>query len=206
MIRPENMRRDAGQPAHGTNAGQGKLPRSAPLMRRASADVQGACDLNRPAGGGDGSLQRGEKVRTAGSVGHGDSVATLHFLRHSFLHCVQAQYTAPSGSMESAILPPSDHRIAVGARLRKLIDMLGMTYVDAAELMGISKHVLRNWMAGETYPQPYPLYRLCRLKGVDFNYVFLGDWAALPGRLSSQLEAELLARMADMPAQGQTDA
>ncbi len=41
--------------------------------------------------------------------------------------------------------------------------MLGLKQVEAAALMGISKHVLRNWLAGDNVPQPYPIYRLCRL-------------------------------------------
>ncbi len=74
--------------------------------------------------------------------------------------------------------------------------MLGITQVEAARLMGISKHVLRNWIAGDNPIMPYAMYRLCRAKGVDFNYVFLGDWARLPHDLATRLEAELQAKLA----------
>jgi transcriptional regulator with XRE-family HTH domain len=109
-------------------------------------------------------------------------------------------------AMEIAVLSFADHKIQCGQRLRKLIDLLDLPYVEAAELMGISKHVLRNWMAGESYPQPHSLYRLCRAKGVDFNYVFLDDWSALPHRLSSALEAELKAQLEGSAVQARSDA
>lgn len=93
--------------------------------------------------------------------------------------------------MEIPVLPQSDFHVECGERLRKLIDLLGIRQVEAARLMGISKHVLRNWLAGENPVQAYPLYRLCRSKGVDFNYVFLGDWNRLPFELARKLEDEV---------------
>lgn len=92
--------------------------------------------------------------------------------------------------MEIAILPVGEHQKAAGERLRHLIDLIGMSYVEAAGVMGVSKHVLRNWMAGDSYPQPYALYRLSRSKGINFDYVFLGDWSNLPHRIARALEEE----------------
>jgi transcriptional regulator with XRE-family HTH domain len=94
------------------------------------------------------------------------------------------------------VLAQTDFQVAAGARLRKLIDLLGLSYVEAASLMGVSKHVLRNWMAGDNPPGVYAVYRLARAKGVDFNYVFLGDWSALPSRLAKELDAEMTATLA----------
>jgi transcriptional regulator with XRE-family HTH domain len=93
--------------------------------------------------------------------------------------------------MDIAILGRNDHQRVVGERLRRLIDELGLTYVEASEVMGITKHVLRNWMAGDSYPNPYALYRLCRSRNVDFNFVFLGDWSSLPARIGKRFEDEL---------------
>lgn len=95
------------------------------------------------------------------------------------------------GCMQAHIYSMTDHKKAVGARLRKIIDLLGMQYTDAAEIMGISKQVLRNWMNGDSYPSPYNLYKLCRAKGVDFDYVFLGNWDHLPHHLAKVLDQEL---------------
>jgi len=62
--------------------------------------------------------------------------------------------------------------------------------------MGVSKNVLRNWLAGDNPVQPYPLYRFCRAKGVDFNFVFLGDWTRLPYGLAKAAEQQALASLA----------
>jgi len=94
-----------------------------------------------------------------------------------------------------SVLSQTDYQRAAGARLRRLIDLMDLTYVDAAALMGVSKNVLRNWMVGDNPPQPYPIYRLCRAKGIDFNYVFLGDWSALPARLARELDEEMKATL-----------
>lgn len=94
------------------------------------------------------------------------------------------------------ILAQSDYQEVAGRRLREVIDLLGITQVEAGRLMGVSKHVLRNWLAGENPIQPYALYRLHKAKGIDFNYVFLGDWARMPHDLAKALEADLQAKLA----------
>lgn len=93
--------------------------------------------------------------------------------------------------METTILSHTDHKRAVGVRLRKIIDLLGMPYTEAADLMGVSKQVLRNWMAGDSYPAHYALYKLCRSRGIDFDYIFLGQWDHLPYHLAKALDLEL---------------
>lgn len=98
--------------------------------------------------------------------------------------------------MDTPVLPQSDYQREAGLRLRRLIELLEISQVEAAHIMGISKHVLRNWLAGDNPIQPYPLYRLCRVKSVDFNYVALGDWSCLPARLAKVLEDELLSILA----------
>lgn len=97
--------------------------------------------------------------------------------------------------MDIPLLPSSEFQKEAGLRLRRLIGMLGIKHKEAAQIMGVSTTVLSNWLAGEHPVQVYPLYRLCRVKGVDFNYVFLGGWDGLPHRLAKELEAEALSAL-----------
>lgn len=97
---------------------------------------------------------------------------------------------------DKPILPQRAFQVDAGQRLRRLLELLNMKQTEAAELMGVTKHVLRNWLAGDNPVQPYPLYRLCKLKGLDFNFVYLGDWSHLPHHLSKALEDEAIARLA----------
>lgn len=108
--------------------------------------------------------------------------------------------------METPILSQSDFLKRSGVHLRRLIGMLGLTQVKAAEIMGITKHVLRNWLAGEDRMNPYAIYRLCQAKGVDFNYIFLGDWHRLPYELAQEMEAELATKLAAATAPVPQDA
>lgn len=100
---------------------------------------------------------------------------------------------APEGTIP--VLPQSEHQILVGRRLRQLITELNLSFVQAAKIMGVSKHVLNHWMAGNSYPQPYAVYRLARLKHADFNYAFLGDWSALRSDVAQRIEAQALAKL-----------
>jgi transcriptional regulator with XRE-family HTH domain len=100
--------------------------------------------------------------------------------------------------MDIPILSQSDFQSDAGLRLRQLIAKLGMTQVEAARIMGISKNVLRNWLAGDHPIAPYPLYRLCKAKNIDFNYVFLGDWSHLPYGLAKEFEREIATKLADV--------
>lgn len=108
--------------------------------------------------------------------------------------------------MDRPILAQSDYQAQAGARLKQAIEMLGITQVEAARLMGISKHVLRNWIAGDNPIQPYAMYRLHRAKSIDFNFVGLGDWSRLPHELALKLEAELQAKLAASPAKERQEA
>ncbi|EHH66882.1 helix-turn-helix domain-containing protein [Gluconobacter morbifer] len=91
-------------------------------------------------------------------------------------------------AMNSSLEPQSDHQRHVGQRLRQVLDALPLPYVDAATAMGVSKQVLRNWMAGDSYPSPYALYRLKLAHGVSTDFLFLGDSGALPHRLAYALQ------------------
>jgi transcriptional regulator with XRE-family HTH domain len=97
--------------------------------------------------------------------------------------------------MSAPILPQSEYHRDAGLRLRRLIAALGITQVEAARLMGVSKHVLRNWLAGDNPIQPYALYRLCQARRVDFNFVHLGDWSRLPADVAQVVEDEVLSTL-----------
>jgi transcriptional regulator with XRE-family HTH domain len=79
-----------------------------------------------------------------------------------------------------AILAEPDYRREVGERLRQLIDALGLSYVQAAQMMLVPKNHLGNWMRGDAFPRHYNLYRFCRINGVNTDWVLLGDYSALP--------------------------
>ena len=108
--------------------------------------------------------------------------------------------------MKTVIMSSSDFQVATGARLRRLISLLDLYYTDAAEIMGVSRHVLNHWMVGNNPIQPHALYRLCRSRGVDFNYVFLGDWSGLPFPLAAALDAEVRAELDQKQVSAPTDA
>lgn len=89
--------------------------------------------------------------------------------------------------MEIGILTDEDYRRAVGARLRSLINALGITYVEAAADMDVTKNHLGNWMRGTAYPLHYHLYRFCRIRGVNTDFIYLDDPSGLPGRVVAAL-------------------
>ena len=99
--------------------------------------------------------------------------------------------------MEMAFLSTTDHQAEAGRRLRAAIDALGIKYVEAAALMGISKNMLNNWMAGSAPVRAYELYRLCRATGVTADWVLLNDPSGLPQRIAQRLRT---AEAAPQPA------
>lgn len=93
--------------------------------------------------------------------------------------------------MEAPFLSKRDHIQAVGIRLRQLIDALGISYTEAAADMGIPKNQLGNWMRGDrSYPQEYSLYLFCRKRGVNTDWIYLGDPSGLPYKVASVLLAD----------------
>lgn len=170
-----------------------------PLLNGKAGNANGASQFS-PASG---FLNRRHGKLAKLSSGWGDhvgrSVATLHHRCNgefaSPSKMVSARYTA----MLKPLLAPADHQIDSGRRLRWLILNLNLSQVEAARLMGVSKHVLRNWLAGDNPIQPAGLYRLTQLKGIDFNFVYLGDWSCLPPALARVAEAEALSILEGEP-------
>jgi transcriptional regulator with XRE-family HTH domain len=90
--------------------------------------------------------------------------------------------------METVILPRSDHVREVGRRLRLLIEAIGITQAEAARDMGVPPNHLGNWIRGDrSYPLEYSIYRFCRIRGVDTNWLYLGDPSSLPERVARRL-------------------
>jgi transcriptional regulator with XRE-family HTH domain len=110
---------------------------------------------------------------------------------------------SPSGSAVS-VLDEGDFHRSAGSRLRTILDLLGLEEPVAAGLMGLSVSALRKMLSGTAPMNVYALYRLSRAKGVDFNYVFLGDWSALPSRLAKRLDEEMTARLGASGGPGPT--
>jgi transcriptional regulator with XRE-family HTH domain len=94
--------------------------------------------------------------------------------------------------MEMALLTVSDHQAEVGRRLRQAIAAAGLKQVQAAEVMGVTKNHLGNWLRGESPIRAYELYRLCRVTGITADWVLLGDPSGLPQRLARALFAPAL--------------
>lgn len=92
--------------------------------------------------------------------------------------------------MEMHLLAITDHQVEAGRRLRQIIDAAKLTYVKAADIMGISKSNLGNWMRGDAPIQSYPLYRLCRVTGATADWVLLADPSGLPQRLMQPLNQQ----------------
>ena len=92
-----------------------------------------------------------------------------------------------SGMRTTTLVGKTDHIRQCGARLRQLIDALGISYSEAARDMRITPSQLGNWMRGQSYPAPHNLYIFCRIRGVTFDWVYLGDPGALPHHLAVRL-------------------
>lgn len=147
-----------------------------PVADRALGVAKSLRQRGLPAGGMDGGIKAGS---LNGALAHAQIVHP---------RCTSAQETSCTDiragwvhhhRMEQLILAQSDHMVAVGSRLRRLIRALGIKYVEAAADMGISKNHLGNWMRGDAYPTPYELYKFCRVRGVTTDYIFLGDPSGL---------------------------
>jgi transcriptional regulator with XRE-family HTH domain len=89
--------------------------------------------------------------------------------------------------MLRAVLPLGDFMKDAGLRLRAAIEAAGLKQVEAAEIMGLSKSNLGNWLRGEAPIKGYELYRLCRVTGITADYVLLDDPSGLPARIAERL-------------------
>ncbi len=110
-----------------------------------------------------------------------------------------------TASPQVPIQTPAEYQRECGRRLRWLLDALGLTQPEAAEIMGITKQVLNHWLQGRHGISAYALYRLSLVKRTNFDFVFLAAHSRLPADLAARIEREYLAELADAPAPEQTD-
>jgi transcriptional regulator with XRE-family HTH domain len=184
------VQRDTGFLRYFDSAFDGDLPIAAPLPDRPLREPQEAAKLSATADSRDCGFDGRGWLLEAG-VSHTTQYSHPTLERKEIILPRAAHSASMVPRVQSAILSLSDHQRAAGQRLRRLIQLLELDFVEAAKIMGVTKHVLNHWMKGNHPIQPYPLYKLCRSRGVNFDYVFLGDWSGLPYRLARELEAEL---------------
>ena len=94
--------------------------------------------------------------------------------------------------MKTSHLTARDHRLLVGFNLRQIIAALGISQVDAANAMGVTKNHLGNWLRGDAYPQHYQIYLFCRRYGITADWIFLSYHSGLPARTAARLLAGAL--------------
>jgi transcriptional regulator with XRE-family HTH domain len=192
QVRAQHMRREAGEPANlGYMLRRHAAYAAAPVANGAADHAQAVGQLFGASGFFDGGLKAGR-----GGEGLVHDGCTVHHTctdrqavsytdkRHAVVHNPAA--------MEQLILSERDHRHAVGVRLRQLIQAIGIKYVEAAAEMGIERNHLGNWMDGRAYPKHYELYKFCRIRGVNTDWVYLGDPSGLPDRVSRALIKQAL--------------
>ncbi|MFN3314562.1 MAG: hypothetical protein ACK46Q_14000, partial [Hyphomonas sp.] len=77
---------------------------------------------------------------------------------------------------------------ATAIRLRAAFIASGLQqHKDLAKAAGVSKTVLSNAMAGDTYPNRDVMKYLYRAHRIDFNFLMNGDFAQLPGDVQERL-------------------
>lgn len=202
------MKCDAGDARHGRNTGR-RDARHPPAMNRAAANAEGAPQLRGAAGHADGALRNLRQI--VGAVAHGPQTVQSH--------CTALQvhfWTARSAGMrhhqgmERPILSLSDHRVVVGQRLSLALDAAGLEQVQAADIMGVSKQSMTEYVKGRGYPPQYGCYKLHKMTGITYDWLFLGDWSALPARLAAKLAPDLSTSLAGSAApvrlEAETDA
>jgi transcriptional regulator with XRE-family HTH domain len=81
--------------------------------------------------------------------------------------------------MEQLILGITDHRAALGGRLRAAIYALNENQVTVAAALNTKKNHVGNWLRGDSYPGLYLLYQFSRIYGVSADWLILGDPSSL---------------------------
>jgi transcriptional regulator with XRE-family HTH domain len=188
QVRAEHMRREAGKLAHvrdvlDRHAADLTLPVGDRASNQAQTLGQDAGLTARSSYGSSQTIGRGGVHRhDAGIVHH--PCTDLQGLSCTDLNVPLVHHRR---TMQQLILAESDYRAAVGQRLRQLIRALGIKYTEAAEDMGIERNHLGNWMDGRAYPRAYELYKFCRIRGVNTDWIYLGDPSGLPARVVREL-------------------
>jgi len=155
-----------------------------PVTHGALGDPKGTREIGGFSGFGDG---KGECIHRR------HSAPEVHQRASGIVHRRGFPLSALSSAMEILILTESDHRRAVGDRLKRAIYAAKLNQVQAADIMGVTKNHLGNWIRGTAYPMHYPLYRFFRSTGVTADFVLLGDPSGLPKRIGDLILSDALA-------------
>ena len=75
----------------------------------------------------------------------------------------------------------------VGYRLRMAIEALGVTQVQAAQVMGVTPQKLRNWVSGDNYPDPLLLRLFCDRYNVTFDWLYRENLSGMASPLADVL-------------------
>lgn len=86
---------------------------------------------------------------------------------------------------------PSQFNKAAGERLRRCREFLGLTQVDFAAALGISRTVLENAESGDNCPRPLAVERARVRFGVTHDWVYGGNAYLLP----DDMKADVVARI-----------
>jgi transcriptional regulator with XRE-family HTH domain len=85
----------------------------------------------------------------------------------------------------------ADYKKDVGKRLRALREVSGLKQRAFASGFGKEQNTYQKWESGGNFPDPMAVLGICKRYGVDFNYVFLGDFDGLGGNLAAKLAQKL---------------
>lgn len=83
--------------------------------------------------------------------------------------------------------PPS----AIGARLKKVRDDLGLTQKDMAARIGVSPRTWQSWERAEYYPTAEALQHLA-IQGTDVNWVLTGETLRIASTASDEVGSSIV--------------
>ena len=98
----------------------------------------------------------------------------------------------------------SEHKIAVGKRLRLTIETLELRQIDVARQFGISPSKLGNWLRGVNYPETLALIEFCDTYKLTMDWFLRGPAAGVPGPLADILWRAGEAAKADAPSKAES--
>jgi transcriptional regulator with XRE-family HTH domain len=162
-----------------------------PTLNGAATQPDGATQFRAAAGRSNGFGRSSSKVVVGCLLAHPPIVQLHCTVQQAHSVTLYADAVLYSSRMDRPVLPASEHRVQVGLRLRDALKAANMQNVEAARVMGVSKQSISEWIAGRGYPPQYGCYLLHKMTGITYDWLFLGDWSALPARLADKLKPEI---------------
>lgn len=77
---------------------------------------------------------------------------------------------------------------AIGQRLQKTREALGVTAEAAAHVAGVTRSAWSNYEAGARPPPALAIQRFCLRFGISTDWILLGNPSTLPAGLAEKLE------------------